>query len=277
MPALFCVLLLAAGPDGPPSDILAEVAGETITRGRVHLYLTLKNVPEPGRAAIWEETVAHMRERALMRRFLARRRAVPEEAELDAQTAALLGRFGETDGAATAALAELGATPADVRAEAALPLAWEAQARRLITPDVLREHFETNRRRFDGTALTVAHVFRPGDATAELADVKRRIDAGELTFAEAAEQFSEAPTAAGGGVIGPVRIGDGRAPAAVADAAFGLEAGEVSDPVRSAVGTHLVAVLGVAEPGDLALEDVRGRVRRDLKRKLWAAQVAKLR
>ena len=69
-------LSLAAGPDGPPNETLAEVAGETITRGRVHLYLTLKNVPERARGAVWEETVAHMRERALMRRFLAGRRAV---------------------------------------------------------------------------------------------------------------------------------------------------------------------------------------------------------
>ncbi|NNJ27898.1 peptidylprolyl isomerase [Alienimonas chondri] len=280
-PLLLAVLL--AGPDGPPNEVLAEVAGESITRGRVHLLLTLRGVPEEKRAAAWDEATATLADRARMRRFLATRRAVPDEAELDAQTAALLvEHFGEDKAAQTAALAKLGATPADVRAEAALPLAWEEQAQRLITPAALREYFEANRRRYDDTALTVAHIFQPGDATEALARVKARIDAGELTFAEAAKQFSKSPTASKGGVIGALRAGDGKAPPEVSAAAFALppdgsEDGTVLGPVRSAVGTHLVSVLGVAEPGELSLTDVRSRVRRDLKRRLWFEQIERLR
>ena len=179
---------------------------------------------------------------------------------------------------AVTALLPRGVTAADVRAEAALPLAWEVQARRLITPKALREHFETHRRRFDGTAVTLAQIFKPGDAADELAAVKRRIEAGELTFAAAAGRYSEAPSAAAGGVIGPVRFGDGRVPPEVSAAAFSpaLKDGAVAGPVRSAVGTHLVTVVGVAEPGDLELEDVAGRVRRDLKRRLREEQLARL-
>ena len=276
---LLLAVLFAAGPEGPPGEVLSEVAGEQITRGRVNLLLELRAVPEAKQAEIWDETIAEMTDRALMRRFLSGRRATPDEGELDAQVAVLLKNFGEDEAAQTAALAELGVTPEDVRTEAALPRAWEVQASRVITPQSLERHFEANRRRFDGTALTVAQVFQPGDATEELAALKRRIDAGELTFAAAAKQYSQAPSADEGGVIGtPVRYGDGRVPPEVAAAAFALKEGEVSAPVRSAFGTHLVTVLGVAEPGDLALED-RGvllPVRRDLKAKLWAEQLERL-
>jgi hypothetical protein len=278
---LFCSVLLAsaqaAGPDGPAGEVVAEAAGEEITRGRVNLLLTLKEVPKPARAEAWDETVAELADRARMRRFLRGRRATPDAERLDARTAALLERFGEDEATQTETLAALGVTPDDVRTEVALPMAWEVQARRVITPKTLRSHFEENRPRFDGTALTVAHVFQPGDSTADLAAIKRRIDAGELTFLEAALRFSEAPSAADGGVIGPVRAGDGRVPPEVSAAAFSLKKGEVSDPVRSAVGTHLVSVLGVAEPGDLEFEDVALPVRRDLKRKLWNEQLARLR
>ena len=272
--AVLCCLLTFAGPAGPPGEVVAEAGGESITRGRANLLLALRGVPEPRRAAAWEGTVAELTDRARMRAFLAKRRATPDETELDAAAAALTGQLGDEP---AAVLKELGVTAADVRAEAALPLAWEVQARRLITPDSLREHFESNRRRFDDTALTLAQIFKPGDATAELAALKTKIEAGELTFAEAAKRYSKAPTAGGGGVIGPVRAGDGRVPPEVSEVAFGLKDGAVGGPVRSAVGTHLVTVLGVAEPGELVLEDVVGRVRRDLKRELWNEQLARLR
>ncbi|QDT15388.1 peptidylprolyl isomerase [Alienimonas californiensis] len=279
---LLCVLLLAAGPERPPDEVLAEAAGESITRGRVNLLLKLRGTPASARAAAWDDAVQTLADRARMRRFLASRRATPDAKELETQTAALLARFGKDEEAQTVALQKLGVTADDVRAEAALPLAWEQQARRLITPDALRDHFEANRLRYDDTALTVAHIFQPGDATAELAKVKQQIDAGALTFAQAAAQHSQAPTAKSGGVIGPLRPGDGKAPPEVTAAAFdlaqgGATPGAVSEPVRSAVGTHLVTVLGVAEPGELTLEDVLAPVRRDLSRQLWFEQLERLR
>ena len=274
LPALV-LCLLAAGPDGPADEVLAEAGGERITRGRAALFLTLAKVPRDRWADRWDWAVGELEERAVMRRYLAARRATPEASILERAVARREADLGENP---AAKLAELGVTADDLAAEAALPKAWEVQARRLITPDRLRDHFEANRRRYDGTALTVAHVFRPGDATDELAALRARIEAGELTFAEAAERFSAAKeSGATGGVIGPVRFGDGRVPPAVSEAAFALKDGEISDPVRSSVGTHLVTVTGVAEPGELVLEDVRRRVRDDLKAELWDETLSGLR
>lgn len=274
LPALV-LCLLAAGPDGPPGEVLAEAGGESITRGRTALFLTLAEVPRDRWADRWDATVEELKDRAVMRRYLAGRRATPEDSILEQATERLSTRLGD-DPAVT--LEKLGLTADDLAAEAALPKAWEVQARRLITPDRLRAHFDAHRRRYDGTALTVAHIFKPGDATDELAAVKQKIDAGELTFAEAAKRFSAAKaSAADGGVIGPVRAGDGRVVPEVSDAAFSLKDSEVSGPVRSRLGTHLVTVTGIAEPGELVLEDVRRTVRDDLKADLWDETLAGLR
>ncbi|MEM9702930.1 MAG: peptidylprolyl isomerase [Planctomycetota bacterium] len=279
---LLLVASLVAGPDGPTGEVVVEAAGEAVTRGRVKLLLTLRRTPEERWADVWDETVQTLADRARMRKFLAQRRATPDADAVLASTAARLKRFGEDEAAQTAALQALGVTAEDVRAEAALPLAWEKQAQRLITPQSLQDFFEANKRRYDDTALTVAHIFQPGDAEATLADVKSQIEAGKLTFAQAARQFSQSPTAANGGVIGALRPGDGKAPPEVATAAFaiptdGSQDGTPLGPVRSAVGTHLVTVIGVAERGELTLEDVNQRVRRDLKRQLWTEQVERLR
>ena len=267
----------AGGPDGPPAAVLAEAGGEAITRGRVALFLTLSRRPRQTWPDAWGATVDRLRDRALMRRYLKTRRAVPESSIVNSAVRALEQRLGDDPAAVAAKLQTLSVTADDLRAEAELPKAWEVHARRLITPARLRDYFEEHRPRYDGTALTVAHVFKPGDATAELAALKGRIDAGELTFAEAARQHSQSPTAADGGVIGPVRAGDGRVPPEVSAAVFSLEPGGVAGPVRSRFGTHLVTVTGVAEPGELVLEDVRATVRRDLKRELWDEIVAGLR
>ena len=271
------------GPDGDPREVVATVAegqaagergGEPITRGRVHLFLDLRGVPAATRPAVWPRAVSQVAEQARMRRFLEGRRAFPPPDAIDRavkNTAAKLG--GDPSGR----LAELGLTDAAVREEAVLPLAWGRHARRAITDEAIRAHFAAHRRRFDGTLRTVSHILvRGDDAGATLERLKGRIGSGELTFAAAAKQFSEAPTAAAGGSVGPVLWNDGTVPRPVSDAAFAAEVGTVVGPVASGFGTHLVLATDET-PGDVALEDVREAVFDDLADTLWRGLVARQR
>ncbi len=71
----------------------------------------------------------------------------------------------------------------------------------------------------------------------EAQDLLRKIEEG-ADFAELAQKFSMCPSKARGGDLG--KFGRGRMVEAFEDAAFGLKIGEVSMPVRTRFGFHLI-------------------------------------
>jgi len=91
-----------------------------------------------------------------------------------------------------------------------------------------------------------------------LAALKERLVAGE-SFEDLARENSDDPgSAAGGGTLGFIERGM-MVPEFEA-AAFALSPGEVSDPVRTNFGWHLVKVTSVQQSGRVTFEEVRDQV-----------------
>jgi hypothetical protein len=74
----------------------------------------------------------------------------------------------------------------------------------------------------------------------EAEEVLEKIKSGEMTFAEAAAQYSDDATATSGGDLG--YFGRGEMVKEFEDAAFGLEIGTVSDIVKTQFGYHIIKV-----------------------------------
>ena len=100
----------------------------------------------------------------------------------------------------------------------------------------------------------------------EAKDLRRAIVAGEVSFAEAARRHSVAPSAEQGGRLGFVKR-HGAMDEAFSRAAFGLDVGGVSEPVRTRFGVHLIRCDEV-KPGTKGLADVREQVVEALARQL---------
>lgn len=72
----------------------------------------------------------------------------------------------------------------------------------------------------------------------EAQDLLKKIQSGEKTFEELAKTFSKCPSGQAGGDLGEFSKGQMVKP--FEDAAFGLEVGKVSAPVRTQFGYHLI-------------------------------------
>ena len=101
-------------------------------------------------------------------------------------------------------------------------------------------------------------------AKAVLARAKKGED-----FAALAKETSEGPSGARGGDLG--YFGRGKMVKPFEEAAFKLKVGEVSDPVRSSFGYHIILVEGRREAKRPSYEEVKDRVRDDLVREKAAA------
>ena len=72
----------------------------------------------------------------------------------------------------------------------------------------------------------------------EAQDIFTKLEKGESTFEELAQKFSKCPSGKSGGDLG--EFGKGQMVKPFEEAAFGLEVGKFSEPVRTQFGYHLI-------------------------------------
>ncbi len=111
-----------------------------------------------------------------------------------------------------------------------------------------------------------AHILIEGDdeaARTQLEALKARIDAGE-DFAALAKEFSQDPgSAADGGDLG--YAGPGVYDPSFEEALYALQQGQVSAPVKSEFGWHLIKLLGVQAPEVPSFDSLKDKLARDYK------------
>jgi peptidyl-prolyl cis-trans isomerase D len=98
-------------------------------------------------------------------------------------------------------------------------------------------------------------------AKAKAEDVLGMIQKGE-DFAAMAKQYSEGPSKESGGQLGAFKKEDMVAP--FAEKAFAMQQGEVSEPVRTQFGWHLIKVEKVNEASVQSLEDAKQTIQATL-------------
>lgn len=97
----------------------------------------------------------------------------------------------------------------------------------------------------------------------ELTQLRQQIESGQIGFEEAAREFSDDPgSASNGGDLGLVARGD--MVEAFEEAAFSLPEGELSEPVRSPFGLHLIQVTEIGPREVQSFADVRDELRNEL-------------
>jgi parvulin-like peptidyl-prolyl isomerase len=265
--------LSAAEPEPASTPkVLAIVDGRPITDRELERELARvvgRRKPAPDAVQpLREATLQQLIERRLAAAYLQQNGFGATGQEIERQIQRIRARLAQQQLTLDQYLQRSGLTDEQLRETVAWEIAWPRLLERYLTEENLERYFQQHQRDLDGTEVEVAHILLrvepPGDpqqqalSVAAAEKLRSRILAGELTFAEAAQQHSAAPTAADGGRIGLI----GRRqpmPEPFARAAFALEPGKISPPVVTVFGVHLIQCLAV-KPGTKSWQDVRAEL-----------------
>jgi len=178
--------------------------------------------------------------------------------------------------------------PEQVRVEY-LMLSGEALQKQIrVDPAEVRKYYETNRRQFEvKESRQAAHIFVNADAAAGAeAREKARSRAEALyqqvrkapgSFAEVAKKSSEDPgSAAAGGDLGYIDPGSMKDVPEFEAALFKLKPGEISAPVESRLGYHVIRLTAVRPAQVKSLEEARAQIEQDLGKQLAGKRFAEL-
>lgn len=125
-----------------------------------------------------------------------------------------------------------------------------------ITDETLREEFA----RTYGEKVVVRHIQLTARDARKLQDALQALATGE-DFAAVARRLSENPeTASRGGEMAPFAFNDASIPAALRQAAFELQPGEISHPVAAGNFRHILKLERRIPPDNVRFEDVRPQV-----------------
>lgn len=254
------------------NEVLATVNGDKITRGQ--LLQILSNYPVgPGNEKTFYTTAMDMLVNArLLTQFLNSRKIKVDDGEiekiLDQQRAAVKQEGTSLE----SALAEAGLTLDQVKEQIRETRQWNIYVDQMATDAVLGDYMKANPDVFNGTAVRASHIQLNVDEKApaaekqkareKLVSLKKDIVAGKITFADAANKYSEDPTIkeqpSGGDLKWFARK---RFTEPFSAAAFALKKGEISDPVETEYGVHLIQVTDRREGKMPTLEMVKEKAK----------------
>ncbi|GAE94672.1 peptidyl-prolyl cis-trans isomerase PpiC [Gracilibacillus boraciitolerans JCM 21714] len=124
-----------------------------------------------------------------------------------------------------------------------------------VTDEEIEKRYE--RIQYD---LVASHILVDNEETAK--EVKEKLDNG-ADFAELAKEYSSDGSAEDGGDLG--QFGKGKMVPGFEDAAYNLEVGEISEPVQTENGFHIIKVTDRIEVEDAEpLEDVKNQLTREI-------------
>lgn len=182
--------------------------------------------------------------------------------ELDAEMAVYEESYGGAE-ALEQALASSGMSIDDLKEEMETYLKVE----KIVGPDIeitdeqMSAFFEENKDSFEQPSqVEASHILVATQEEAD--DVKAKLDDGG-DFAELAAEYStDTANAESGGVLGA--FGAGEMAPEFEEAAFSMEVDEISKPVKTDYGFHLIQVTGKTEAVEASLENSKEQIEETL-------------
>ena len=296
-PLALAVVATTAFAQGTPAPAPVKPKAAALVNGReipeAAVERALRPVAHANREKARKEVINLLVENALVDHYLELFKVTVDPKEVDTQLAAFQKDVAEAKQEYAKALAKMGLTEAELRVEIHNQLRWEKFAAQQGTEDKLKKLFDASPDIFDGSLVRARHILAGPELADEKAraaalkkvqDVKAALDAAiasatakipadadnltrqkllnraaEDAFAAAAREHSTCPSKRDGGDLGEFpRMGMMVEP--FAKAAFALKPYQVSEPVPTPFGYHLIMVITRKAGEPVKFEKVKGAV-----------------
>jgi parvulin-like peptidyl-prolyl isomerase len=246
----------------PQPLVVARVDGEPITEAEVQREFDRAYGKQKLREEQQKAELARARDQVIDRRLVLRRLVrtgkSASTADVEQAFARLMKQLADQNIKPAEHYERLGTSEAEVRQQLVWTLSWQKYLAETLTDESVARYFERNRREFDGTQLRVSQILLPAPGE-KATEIRAAVVEGKLSFSEAAKQYSRGPSAKAGGDIGWIERHQPM-PEAFSKAAFSLEVGELSPPVTTPLGVHLIQVTE-AKPGERTWQEAREELR----------------
>jgi parvulin-like peptidyl-prolyl isomerase len=285
------VLLLTSGVVTAQQPPAATVNGQPVAE--VAVQRGLKRVPPAEHAKARPEILNYLIDNALIDQYLMSQKFAVDPKDVEARIAEIKGEVKKQGQDYSKMLSELMLTEEELRSQVAADVRWEKYAVAQGTDAALRDFFAKHPEMFDGSMVRARHILLTPAADAasvaqvkaQLKQVKAQLEAqvttevakmpdnadalareqargerlGEL-FADQAKKLSACPSKADGGDLNWFPRA-GSMVESFAAAAFALKPGEISEPIQTPFGYHLILVTGRKPGAPTKFEEVKEEVR----------------
>lgn len=230
--------------------VVATVNGEKITKEDLYNYLVKANGSEALDSLVIEKIIQLEAEKEDI--------TVADD-EIESEINEMVEQFGGEE-AFNSALEYYGLSQEDLESDIKMNLYLE----KLLTPVIeiteeeMETYFEENKDLFaQKEQVKASHILVEDEETA--LDIKEKLDNGE-DFAELAKEYStDESNKDSGGELG--YFGRGEMVAEFEDKAFSMEIGEISEPVKTDYGYHIIKVEDKIEAKEANYEDSKEEIR----------------
>lgn len=256
------------------NEVVAVVDGFSIRRQAI-----LNRTPKLNGLALTEQQRKEIDDAILQRvidahivhRYLESFDKVVSESELTLQLETFEAELAKYEKSLEDHLAEKHQTVEEFKQDFSMQLSWKAYLREKLTDENLAIHYDRNRRKFDGSDVRVAHLFIAIDEDLEGSrtqanEIHSALQQGKIPWSEAVKNHSQG-SKRNEGEIGLVVKGSAMPPK-FTSAALALEVGQISQPVETQLGIHIIKCLEVV-PGTVGLRDAEKAVLDDAERFLF--------
>jgi peptidyl-prolyl cis-trans isomerase C len=277
-------------PPPPPDQVAVTVNGQAIFEMAV--YRIIMNVPAKDLDEARKDAIDFLVANVLIDQYLIQQKvAVPAE-EVEKRIKQMEKEAKDESQDFAKLLKDMFLTEAELRQQLTCALRWDKFVDQQATDKALRELFDKNKSMFDGSQMQARHILISGDAeqakakilavkkeiedeaTKEAADELAKLPAGSdpvkqnevrykalvKAFAKAASKHSACPSKEQGGDLGWFpRSGTMVEPFAAA--VFALEPYQMTGPVSTEFGQHLILAIDKKQGKDVKFEEVKSVVR----------------
>jgi parvulin-like peptidyl-prolyl isomerase len=253
-------------------QVLATVNGEKITRGQFQQFLFQMQIPPGDEATAYASGMDVVIARRLLNQFLNENHVPVKDEDINKVVDEQRRVFAEEKTSLETALAQSGTSLDELRDTIRTTLQWKEFINKTATDATLKAYMEANKDAFNNTLVKASHIqinYDPETASADekakakekLLAIKKEIVSGKISFADAANKYSEDPTNKQQPSGGDLRwFPRKRFPESFAVPAFALPKGQISDPVESDWGLHLIQVVDRREGKLPTLEQIKEKV-----------------